>query len=147
MTENQVINGVENYLLQKGKTENKRVVSHSDAERKEHGIDIHVKLGDNRYYIEAKGSVKSDGSRMLSAFDTNFRWAISQIVLRMTTDPTNYANVYGIAVPDDKIPRCKKMIQNNKGLSLLKLRLFGAFINDDGVPFANEYLPKDIYRI
>ena len=145
MTENEVIAGVKNYLLQKGRTENKKVRISADAEKREHGVDIAVNLGNNRYFIEAKGSVKSDGGPMKSQFNTNFRWAISQIILRITTDPTNYADIYAIAVPDSAIEKCKKLTHNNVALKMLKIRLFGVFRTVEGELFAKEYLPKDIY--
>ena len=93
MTENEVIKGVANYLLQKGTTKKKEVKISADAERKEHGVDIVVHLGNNRYFIEAKGSKRSNGEQMKSRFNTNFRWAISQIILRITTDSANYAYI------------------------------------------------------
>jgi hypothetical protein len=99
MTENAVIEGVKNFLLQKGKTENKAVIFAADAGKKEHGIDLFVKLGNNRYFVEAKGTTRDDNEPMRTAFDTNFGWVVSQIILRMKTESANYADVYGIAVP------------------------------------------------
>ena len=145
MTENEVIKGVENYLLQKGRTENKKVRISVDAEKMQHGVDLFVTLGNNRYFVEAKGSVRSNGEPMRSQFNTNFRWAISQIILRITTDPTNYANIYAIAVPEAQIEKCKKLIHKNVALKMLKIRLFGVFRMESGELFAKEYTPKDIY--
>ena len=69
LTENQVIQGVENYLKQKGRTSHKRVICKADAKRKEHGVDLTVKLENERkngnwYFIEAKGNLKANGSKM-----------------------------------------------------------------------------------
>ena len=44
LTENEVIEGVKNYLEQKGKTSQKRVINRSDAESKERGVDLLIKL-------------------------------------------------------------------------------------------------------
>lgn len=64
LTENQVIQGVENYLKQKGRTSHKRVICKADAKKKEHGVDLAVKLENERkngnwYFIEAKGNLKA----------------------------------------------------------------------------------------
>ena len=48
LTENQVIQGVENYLKQKGRTSHKRVICKADAKKKEHGVDLVVKLENER---------------------------------------------------------------------------------------------------
>lgn len=40
LTENQVIEGVQNFLYQKGHTTHRRVVTVADAARKEHGVDL-----------------------------------------------------------------------------------------------------------
>lgn len=60
LTENEVIQGVENFLKQKGRTLHKRVIHKADAEKKEHGVDLALKLENvnkngNWYFIEAKG--------------------------------------------------------------------------------------------
>lgn len=93
LTENQVIQGVENYLKQKGCTSHKRVICKADAKKKEHDVDLAVKLENERknrnwYFIEAKGNLKADGSKMKSSCSTNFRWVLSQIILRIEVDPT-----------------------------------------------------------
>lgn len=77
LTENQVIEGVQNFLYQKGHTTHRRVVTVADAARKEHGVDLIFKLENdnhkgNTYFIEAKGNLKSDGTPMLSKRRTNF---------------------------------------------------------------------------
>lgn len=131
--------------MQKGRTENKRVRISADAEKMQHGVDLAVNLGNNRYFIEAKGTVRSNGELMRSRFNTNFRWAISQIILRVATDSTNYADIYAIAVPENKIENCKKLIHENVALKMLKIRLFGAYRTESGELFAKEYKPKDIY--
>ena len=38
LTEDEVVKGVENYLLSKGKTTSKRVITKADAAKKEHGV-------------------------------------------------------------------------------------------------------------
>ena len=116
LTENQVIQGVENYLKQKGRTSHKRVICKADAKKKEHDVDLAVKLENERkngnwYFIEAKGNLKADGSKMKSSCSTNFRWVLSQIILRIEVDPTRYNHNYGIAMPKSDIDKCKKLIQ------------------------------------
>ena len=64
LTEDEVIRAVINYLNTKGHTEVRRVLHRSDASKKEHGVDLQVKLPNskgngNNYFIEAKGLVKS----------------------------------------------------------------------------------------
>ena len=44
LTEDEVVKGVENYLLSKGKTTSKRVIIKADAAKKEHGVDLKIKL-------------------------------------------------------------------------------------------------------
>ena len=85
LTEDEVVKGVENYLLSKGKTTSKRVIIKADAAKKEHGVDLKIKLENdqkrgNLYFIEAKGNKRADGSKMRSTWNTNFRWSISQII-------------------------------------------------------------------
>ena len=150
LTENEVISGVENYLKCKGITEVKRVVNKADASVKEHGVDIHFKLENkngngNHYFIEAKGNKRSDGTVMRSSFNTNFRWSISQIILRIKVDPRKYNYIYGIAVPNSEIPKCIDMIRGNWALKHLKIRLFGALRNENGTLTAIEYKPSRIY--
>lgn len=82
---------------------------------------------------------------MSSTYDTNFRWALSQIVLRIKVDPRNYNYIYGIAMPKSDIIKCIKLIHDNWALKHLKIRLYGAFY-DNGQLTATEYLPKDIYN-
>ena len=91
LTEDEVIQGVTNYLMQKGKTSNKQVIQMADTASKQHGVDLKIKLANdqnkgNLYFIEAKGNKRADGSKMKSSWNTNFRWAISQIILRMEVD-------------------------------------------------------------
>ncbi len=149
LTENEVIQGVENFLRHKGITSRKRVMSKADAVKKEHGVDLVVKLENenkngNWYFIEAKGNLKADGSKMKSSCNTNFRWALSQIILRINVDPRKYNYNYGIALPKSDAERCKKLIEKNWALKHLKIRLYGAFYKD-GQLTAKEYLPKNIY--
>lgn len=149
LTEDDVIQGVENYLMEKGRTEHKRVLHKASARKKEHGIDLEMKLENangngNYYFIEAKGNKKKDGNAMRSKFNTNFRWAISQIILRINVDSRNYNYIYGIAVPKSEIKKCIELIRGNWALKHLKIRLYGAFYKE-GRLTAAEYLPRAIY--
>ena len=81
---------------------------------------------------------------MRSTYNTNFRWAISQIILRIQVDSTKNNYIYGIAMPKSDIEKCIKLISNNWALRHLKIRLYGAYF-DNGQLTAKEYLPKDIY--
>lgn len=150
LTEDEVITGVENFLKLKGRTEKKRVVNKSSAERKEHGVDLVMRLENssgngNWYFIEAKGNVRSDGTKMSSRCKTNFRWALSQIILRIKVDSRNYNYNYGIAMPKSDVEKCIEIISGNWALKHLKIRLYGAFYNE-GKLTAKEYLPTDIYK-
>ena len=150
LTEDEVIQGVSNYLLHKGKTSNKKVITMADTSSKTHGIDLKIKLANdqnngNLYFIEAKGNKRTDGIKMKSSWNTNFRWAISQIILRMDVDSRRNNYIYGIAVPNAHIPGCIKLIKNNWALKHLKLRLYGAY-RENGELTAKEYCPKDIYE-
>lgn len=149
MTENEVIQGVLHFLMHKGRTEQKRVINLSDAAKKEHGVDLVVRLENkhrngNWYFIEAKGNRRADGEHMRSSWSTNFRWALSQILLRIRVDSRNNNYIYGIAMPDCEIPKCIRLIHDNWALKHLRIRLYGAFFQD-GQPTAVEYLPRDIY--
>lgn len=149
LTENEVIQGVENFLKEKGITEQKRLINKSDALKKEHGVDLTIKLENklkrgNKYFIEAKGNKRADGTEMRSAFNTNFRWAISQIILRINVDSRNNNYIYGIAVPKSEIEKCIELIKDNWALKHLKIRLYGAFYNGEYLT-ATEYHPSKIY--
>ena len=149
LTENEVIEGVANYLLRKGTTSRRRVVNIADARKREHGVDLEVKLENergrgNRYFIEAKGNKHADGTEMRSSWNTNFRWAISQILLRMEVDSRRNNYIYGIAVPKSDVDKCIQLIRGNWALKHLKLRLYGAY-RENGQLTATEYCPKDIY--
>ncbi len=151
LTENQVIEGVENFLKHKGRISQKRILNKSDAEKKEHGVDLLIKLENekkrgNWYFIEAKGNLKADGTKMKSTYLTNFRWAISQIILRIKVDSRRNNYIYGIAMPKSDIQKCIKLIEDNWALKHLKIRLYGSYINKNGELYAQEYLPKDIYQ-
>ena len=150
LTENEVIQGVINLLHQKGRTTHKRIIYTADAAKKEHGVDLVMKLENknkngNWYFIEAKGNLKADGTKMKSACNTNFRWALSQIILRIEVDSRRYNHIYGIAMPRSDIERCRSRIQHNWALKHLKIRLYGAFYQD-GKLTAIEYLPKNLYN-
>ena len=151
LTENEVIDAVVNYFNTKGRTEVKKVVSRADASQKEHGVDLQVKLSNdkgngNNYFIEAKGNKRADGMPMRSTANTNFRWAISQIILRITVDSTKNNYIYGIALPNSEIKSAIKLIESNWALKHLKIRLYGAYYNDEGELKAIEYCPRDIYK-
>ena len=150
LTEDEVIQGVINYLSQKGRTSQKRLINKSDAKTKQHGVDLKFKLENDKkngnwYFIEAKGNVRADGVKMRSASNTNFRWAISQIILRINVDSRNNNYIYGIAMPNSDIPNCIRLIEENWALKHLKIRLYGSFRDDAGNLTATEYLPSQIY--
>lgn len=153
LTENEVIEGVKNFLEQKGKTSQKRVINKSDATKRERGVDLVIKLENQRkngnwYFIEAKGNKRSDNNAIMrSSYNTNFRWAISQIILRIKVDSRRNNYIYGIAMPNSDIEKCIDLIRENWALKHLKIRLYGAFLDQTtGNLFAKEYLPKDIYK-
>ena len=150
LTENEVIDAVINYFNSKGNTKVTKIVRRSDASQKQPGVDLQVKLANekgngNNYFIEAKGNKKSDGSTMSSSPNTNFRWAISQIILRIKVNSTKYNYIYGIALPNCEIPNAIKLIHDNWALKKLKIRLYGAYHTENGELNAIEYLPSDIY--
>ena len=152
LTENEVIEGVENYLMHKGKTTQRRLINKSDAEKKEHGVDLKFKLENDKrngnwYIIEAKGNKRADGAIMKSSYLTNFRWAISQIILRINVDSRRNNYIYGIAMPNEDVKRCIEKIKSNWALKHLRIRLFGAYYDENGQLTAHEYLPKDIFNI
>lgn len=151
LTEDEVIEAVISYLNTKGHTEVRKVLHRSDASKKEHGVDLRIKLSNekgngNNYFIEAKGNKRADGTPMRSTANTNFRWAISQIILRITVDSTKNNYIYGIALPNSEIKSAIKLIENNWALKHLKIRLYGAYYNDEGELKAIEYCPRDIYK-
>ena len=151
LTEDEVIEAVINYLNTKGNTEIRKIVHRSDASRKEQGVDLRIKLSNekgngNNYFIEAKGNKRADGTPMRSTTNTNFRWAISQIILRITVDSTKNNYIYGIALPNSEIKSAIKLIENNWALKHLKIRLYGAYYNDEGELKAIEYCPRYIYK-
>ena len=122
----------------------------TDTQKKEHGVDLKIKLENeqkrgNLYFIEAKGNKRADGRKMRSSWNTNFRWAISQIVLRMNVDSRRNNYIYGIAVPNVQFKKCIELIESNWALKHLKLRLYGAYW-ENGQLTAKEYCPKDIYK-
>ena len=150
LTENEVIDAVINYLNSKGNTQITKILRRSDASQKQHGVDLQVKLANekgngNNYFIEAKGNKKSDGAIMRSSANTNFRWAISQILLRIKVDSTKNNYIYGIAIPNSEIKNAIKLIHDNWALKNLKIRLYGAYYNENGELNAIEYCPSDIY--
>lgn len=151
MNEDNVIDGVKNYL--EGKNRHRdgfKVLHRSYAKDGDHGIDLKCAaysngIISNRYYIEAKGTLKAkDNSEKKSKFETEFRWAISQIILQMTELST--ATVYGIAVPEAEKEKCLKLMRDNKGLKRLGVRLFLSYKSENGEYFAKELKAKDIYK-
>lgn len=81
---------------------------------------------------------------MRSSCNTNFRWALSQIILRIEVDSRKNNHIYGIALPRSEAERCIRRINKNWALKHLKIRLYGAFYKD-GQLTAIEYLPREIY--
>ena len=151
LTENEVIEAVINYLNNKGRTEVKTIVHQADASQKQHGVDIQIKLSNakgrgNNYFIEAKGNQRADGKPMRSSANTNFRWALSQIILRIKVDSTKNNYIYGIALPDSDAQKAIQLIHDNWALKHLKIRLYGARHNESGALEAVEYRPSDIYN-
>ena len=151
MNEDDVVKGVKNYLEFKNSHRDDFVVKKvASAEKREKGVDLYgyCKSGknkSNRYYIEAKGTLKaSDNSKKKSSFNTEFRWAVSQIVLRM--EEFNNAAIYGIAIPKEKKDGCLRLMRKSKGLAKLKVRLYLADKDENGKLFAEEMNPSDIYK-
>ena len=151
MNEDNVIDGVINYLKEKNqKRDSFRVIHRSYAKDGDHGIDLKCaaysgKLISNRYYIEAKGTLKAkDNSEKKSKFETEFRWAISQIILQMSE--LSGATVYGIAVPQTEKDNCLRLMRDNRGLKKLGVRLYLAYKAENGEYYAEELTRKDIYR-
>ena len=151
MNEDDVIDGVVNYLKEKHRhRDGFRVLHRSYAKDGDKGIDLKCAaysggIISNRYYIEAKGTLKAkDNSGKKSKFETEFRWAISQIILQMKE--LSSATNYGIAVPESEKGDCLRLMRNNKGLAKLKIRLYLSYKAENGEYFAKEMLPKDIYK-
>ena len=151
MNEDNVIDGVVNYLKDKNRHRDSFKITHrSYAKDGDHGIDLKCvaysgKRMSNRYYIEAKGTLKAkDNSEKKSKFETEFRWAISQIILQM--NELSDASIFGIAVPKTEKADCLRLMKNNKGLKKLKVRLYLAYKADNGEYFAEEMKPSDIYK-
>ena len=151
MNEDNVIDGVINFLKDKNrKRDSFKILHRSYAKDGDHGIDIKCAAYSgttisNRYYIEAKGTLKAkDNSEKKSKFETEFRWAISQIILQMKELST--ATTYGIAVPMTEKEDCLRLMRNNKGLKLLKVRLYLSYKADNGEYYAEEMKPSDIYE-
>lgn len=81
---------------------------------------------------------------MRSSYNTNFRRALSQIILRIRVDSRRNHHIYSIAMLRSDFELCIPLIRSNWALKHLKLRLYGAFY-EDGRLTAAEYLPKDLY--
>lgn len=152
MNEDNVIDGVINFLREKNRhRDDFRVLHRAYAKDGDKGIDLKCAayskgIISNRYYIEAKGTLKAkDNSEKRSKFETEFRWAISQIILQMKE--FSEAACYGIAVPESEKDDCLKLMQDNKGLAKLKVRLYLAYKAENGEYFAEEMLPKEIHKV
>ena len=150
MNEDNVIDGVVNYLKEKNRhRDGFRVLHRSRAKDGDKGIDLKCAayshgIISNRYYIEAKGTLKAeDNSEKKSDFRTEFRWAISETILRMKE--LSAATVYGIAIPEAEKDKCLRLMSNNKGLKKLGVRLYLSYKAENGEYFAKEMKPKDIY--
>lgn len=151
MNEDNVIDGVVNYLKEKNRhRDGFRVLHRSHAKDHDKGIDLKCAaysngVISNRYYVEAKGTLKvKDDSEKKSKFRTEFRWAISEIILRM--EELSSATVYGIAVPENEKEKCLRLMRNNKGLKLLKVRLYLSYKAENGEYSAKEMMPSEIYK-
>lgn len=151
MNEDDVLVGVANFLKHKNRHRDNFIIDHlASAKEREHGIDLkaHAMSGrriSNRYYIEAKGTLKAkDNTPKSSQFETEFRWAVSQIILQMTE--FSGATVFGIAVPKTEKANCLRLMRHNKGLKKLKIRLYLTYRAENGEFFAEELTPKEIYK-
>ena len=54
--------------------------------------------------------------------------------------------IYGIALPNSEIQSAINLIHDNWALKHLKIRLYGAYRNDNDELTAIEYCPEDIYK-
>ena len=152
MNEDNVIDGVINYLKSDLQKRGRKFVVDKRAQAKDndHGIDLRGHALSNgkwstRYYVEAKGTRKvGDNSEKSSPFEYEFRWAVSQIVLQMKEFSS--ATNYGIAIPMTEKKTALRLMKNNKGLKSLKIRLYLAYKADNGEYFAQELTPKDVYK-
>ena len=151
MNEDNVIDGVINYLKDKNRHRDSFKIAHrSYAKDGDHGIDLKGvaysgKRQSNRYYIEAKGTLKAkDDTEKKSKFETEFRWAISQIILQMSE--LSSASVFGIAISMTEKEACLRLMRNNKGLKKLKVRLYLAYKGSNGEYYAEELKPSQIYK-
>ena len=150
INEDNVIDGVVNYLKDRHRhRDGFRVLHRSYAKDGDKGIDLKCAaysngVISNRFYVEAKGNLKAkDDSGKKTKFETEFRWAISQIVLQMKE--LSDATVYGIAIPEAEKDKCLRLMSNNKGLKKLGVRLYLSYKAENGEYFAKEMKPKDIY--
>lgn len=151
MNEDNVVDGVVNYLKDKCRhRDDFKVLHRSYAKDGDKGIDLKCAayshgIISNRFYIEAKGTLKAkNNAEKKSKFETEFRWAISQIILQMKE--LSSATVYGIAVPLSEKDDCLRLMRNNKGLEKLKVRLYLSYKAENGEYFAEEMKPGEIYK-
>ena len=146
LTDDETALGALNFLSQKGRTVNKRLLKHA---KQPHGIDLVVKLENekgrgNRYFITAKGNLQYDGTKVRPFIDPVLYLALMQMILRINVSSTRYNYIYGVAVPESEIPQCIALIRGNKAFMQLKIRLYGVY-TEKGRLCATEYLPKEIY--
>ena len=151
MNEDNVIDGVINYLKETYRhRDDFKILHRSYAKDGDKGIDLKCAtysngIVSNRFYIEAKGTLKArDNSEKKSAFKTEFRWAISQIILQMKE--FSGATIYGIAIPETEKENCLELMKDNKGLEKLGVRLYLAYQEENGEYFAKELKPSTIYK-
>lgn len=135
LTEIYVQKQIQNYLLAKGW--NYKMIS---RDLREKGVDIIVRDGNNqrqaRYlFIECKG--RSEAKSAKSIAETNFLYALGQIVTRMSVVAKN-AYLYGLGLPKESADKALRRIPY-KIASHLSLRLYS--VDDFGI--VTEYTPKD----
>jgi hypothetical protein len=106
----------------------------------EHGCDIVVTDSRNknkarRFYIECKGKSYAQSARAIA--DTNFLFALGQLVTRMTVI-ARHAYKYGLALPEESAEKALRRIPWQVARHLC-LYIFS--VDDQGV--VTEYSPKD----
>ena len=120
INEDNVIDGVVNYLKDKCRhRDGFKVLHRSYAKDGDKGIDLKCAaysggVISNRFYVEAKGNLKAkDNSEKKTKFETEFRWAVSQIILQM--NELSSATVYETAIPEGEKEKCLQLMQIIKG--------------------------------
>jgi hypothetical protein len=110
----------------------------------EHGCDIVVTDSRNknkarRFYIECKGKSYAKSARAIA--DTNFLFALGQLVTRMTVI-ARHAYKYGLALPEES---AKKAVRRIPWQVARHLCLYVFSVDDRGI--VTEYSPKDFKRM